>query len=189
MCELSVENLYYTCFHCAKQFKHVPTLLEHLRSHALKRFFCGLCDHKVNRPVQLPPTGTAAVYRYSCRLPVQLPPTGTAAAYRYLPPILISKKQCSGSGSDRIGIILADPDPYTLQPNEKLNCTFYIFPVNFNTLYCQTLWARIQIRIGSGSRRTKMTHKKKIKVTKFNFRIPWCSLLRTECFSCSWDVF
>jgi hypothetical protein len=72
VCELSVENLYYTCFHCAKQFKHVPTLLEHLRSHALKRFFCGLCDHKV----QLPPTHWyEAVFWIRIR---------TAAAYSFL---------------------------------------------------------------------------------------------------------
>jgi hypothetical protein len=108
VCELSVENLYYTCFHCAKQFKHVPTLLEHLRSHALKRFFCGLCDHKVNRPVQLPSTGTAAAYRYGCRLPVQLPPNGTAAAYTHFHEALFWIY-----GSGRIGIIMADPDPYT----------------------------------------------------------------------------
>ena len=29
--------------HCTKILKHVPTLLEHLKSHGLKRYICSLC--------------------------------------------------------------------------------------------------------------------------------------------------
>ncbi len=34
--------------------------------------------------------------------------------------------QCCVSGSGRIGIILPDPDPYSFQPNVKLDETFSI---------------------------------------------------------------
>ena len=42
-CSLSQVGNYLTCFHCKKQLKHVPTLLEHLKSHGLKRYLCSLC--------------------------------------------------------------------------------------------------------------------------------------------------
>jgi hypothetical protein len=42
-CHFSQVGNYLTCFHCAKQLKHVPTMLEHLKSHGLKRYLCSLC--------------------------------------------------------------------------------------------------------------------------------------------------
>ena len=42
-CSLSRPGNYLTCFHCRKQLKHVPTLLDHLKSHGLKRYLCSLC--------------------------------------------------------------------------------------------------------------------------------------------------
>ena len=50
------------------------------------------------------------------------------------------------------------------------------------------LWIRIQILIGSGSRRVKMTHKNRKKLINFIFRSAGCSLLRAEGFSCSLDI-
>ena len=44
VCEFS--EIQFNCYHCAKQFKHIPTLLEHLKCHGLRRFSCGLCDYK-----------------------------------------------------------------------------------------------------------------------------------------------
>ena len=38
ICELSVNQMYLACFHCDKQFKHVPTLLEHLKTHGVRRY-------------------------------------------------------------------------------------------------------------------------------------------------------
>ena len=43
-CSYSKLSTFFTCFHCAKQFKHAPTLLEHLKSHGLKRYLCSLCN-------------------------------------------------------------------------------------------------------------------------------------------------
>ena len=37
-CELSVDQMYLACFHCDKQFKHVPTLMEHLKTHGVRRY-------------------------------------------------------------------------------------------------------------------------------------------------------
>jgi hypothetical protein len=39
--------------------------------------------------------------------------------------IFDTKKRCCGPGSGRIGIILADPDPYPFQPNIQLKNTFF----------------------------------------------------------------
>ena len=44
ICEFSVDALYLTCVHCQKQFKHVATLVEHLKTHGLKRYSCSLCS-------------------------------------------------------------------------------------------------------------------------------------------------
>ena len=44
ICEFSVDALYLTCFHCKKQIKHVATLVEHLKTHGLKRYSCSLCS-------------------------------------------------------------------------------------------------------------------------------------------------
>ena len=46
VCENVSDSLYYNCAHCDKEFKHPPTLIDHLKSHAVKRFHCGLCDYK-----------------------------------------------------------------------------------------------------------------------------------------------
>lgn len=32
------------CFHCKRQFKHVTTLLDHLKAHGPRRYSCGLCS-------------------------------------------------------------------------------------------------------------------------------------------------
>ena len=42
-CNFSQVGNYLTCFHCTKQLKHVPTMLEHLKCHGLKRYICSLC--------------------------------------------------------------------------------------------------------------------------------------------------
>ena len=42
-CKFSIVNAYLRCFHCRKELKHVATLLEHLKSHGPKRYFCSLC--------------------------------------------------------------------------------------------------------------------------------------------------
>ena len=38
ICEFSVNQMYLACRHCDKQFKHVPTLLEHLKTHGVRRY-------------------------------------------------------------------------------------------------------------------------------------------------------
>ncbi len=47
---------------------------------------------------------------------------------------------------------------------------------------------RVRIRIGSGSRRAKITHKNRKKWRYFIFWNVGCSILRAEGFSCSTDV-
>lgn len=42
-CTLGGENKNLTCAHCSKRFLKVGFLLEHLKSHGLKRFGCSLC--------------------------------------------------------------------------------------------------------------------------------------------------
>ena len=37
ICEFSVNALYLDCYHCRKPFKHVTTLIDHLKNHGLKR--------------------------------------------------------------------------------------------------------------------------------------------------------
>ena len=44
ICEFSVDALYLSCFHCQKQSKHVATLVDHLKTHGLKRYSCSLCS-------------------------------------------------------------------------------------------------------------------------------------------------
>lgn len=50
ICEASV-GLFLTCFHCAKEFKHVSTLVEHLKSHGKKRYACSLCPYRAAMPL------------------------------------------------------------------------------------------------------------------------------------------
>ncbi len=38
ICEYSVNAIYLDCFHCKKPFKHVNTLIDHLKNHGLKRW-------------------------------------------------------------------------------------------------------------------------------------------------------
>ena len=53
-CSYSKLSTFFTCFHCAKQFKHAPTLLEHLKSHGLKRYLCSLCNsYRSSLPVNV----------------------------------------------------------------------------------------------------------------------------------------
>lgn len=42
-CSLRGENKNLTCAHCSKRFLKIGFLLEHLKSHGLKRFGCSLC--------------------------------------------------------------------------------------------------------------------------------------------------
>jgi len=44
VCEFS--EIQFNCFHCPKQFKYLPSLLDHLKTHGVKRFSCGLCNYK-----------------------------------------------------------------------------------------------------------------------------------------------
>jgi len=45
-CDFASPTLPFTCFHCSKEHKHIPTLLEHLKTHSIKRISCSLCDFK-----------------------------------------------------------------------------------------------------------------------------------------------
>jgi len=45
-CDFAIPTLPFTCFHCSKEHKHIPTLMEHLKTHSLKRISCALCDFK-----------------------------------------------------------------------------------------------------------------------------------------------
>ena len=45
-CDFASPTLPFTCFHCSKEHKHIPTLLEHLKTHSIKRISCALCDFK-----------------------------------------------------------------------------------------------------------------------------------------------
>jgi hypothetical protein len=38
ICEFSANAVYLDCYHCKKPFKHVNTLIDHLKNHGLKRF-------------------------------------------------------------------------------------------------------------------------------------------------------
>lgn len=44
ICEWSVDAVYLTCFHCKKHLKHMATLVDHLKTHGLKRYSCSLCS-------------------------------------------------------------------------------------------------------------------------------------------------
>ena len=43
----------YTCYHCHSEHKHIPGLLEHIKTHAAKRLTCSLCSFKTNVMVAL----------------------------------------------------------------------------------------------------------------------------------------
>eukprot|EP00090_Calanus_glacialis_P018800 TRINITY_DN29123_c0_g1_i1.p1 TRINITY_DN29123_c0_g1~~TRINITY_DN29123_c0_g1_i1.p1 ORF type:complete len:3087 (-),score=783.11 TRINITY_DN29123_c0_g1_i1:152-8311(-) len=45
-CDFASPTLPFTCFHCSKEHKHIPTLMEHMKTHSLKRMSCSLCDFK-----------------------------------------------------------------------------------------------------------------------------------------------
>ena len=53
-CDLSNQELgFYTCCHCKKQLKHIPTLLEHLKTHGPRRYSCSLCSYKAAVPINV----------------------------------------------------------------------------------------------------------------------------------------
>ena len=43
----------YTCYHCHGEHKHIPGLMEHIKTHAAKRLTCSLCSFKTNVMVAL----------------------------------------------------------------------------------------------------------------------------------------
>ena len=45
-CKLSNSATSYNCYHCSKAHIHIAALMEHLKTHALKRISCSLCDFK-----------------------------------------------------------------------------------------------------------------------------------------------
>lgn len=53
MCDLARDSRILTCRHCGKVVKQVSHLLEHLRSHGIKRFLCGLCSYRANQAQQI----------------------------------------------------------------------------------------------------------------------------------------
>jgi hypothetical protein len=53
ICEFSANQVYLVCFHCSKQLKHVPTLLEHLKTHGVRRYACSLCPYKAAVPLNV----------------------------------------------------------------------------------------------------------------------------------------
>jgi hypothetical protein len=63
----------------------------------------------------------------------------------------------------------------------QLICLIFLFFVYFAVL-------QIRIRIESGSRSAKITHKSRTKVNRLNFLSAGCSLLRAGGFSCSLDI-
>ncbi|TRY71102.1 hypothetical protein TCAL_15037 [Tigriopus californicus] len=48
-CLMSQSSL--SCPHCDMSFKHVPTLLEHLKTHGKKRYSCSLCSFRCSIPM------------------------------------------------------------------------------------------------------------------------------------------
>ena len=44
ICELSEDSTYLNCAHCDRSFKHVGTLMDHLKGHGPKRYSCSLCS-------------------------------------------------------------------------------------------------------------------------------------------------
>lgn len=53
VCDLARDSRLLTCRHCGKNIKQVSNLIEHLRSHGVKRFLCGLCSHRSNQAAQI----------------------------------------------------------------------------------------------------------------------------------------
>ena len=45
-CDLYNPLMPYSCPHCPVELNHLQSLLEHLKSHALKRYLCSICDFK-----------------------------------------------------------------------------------------------------------------------------------------------
>ncbi|XP_050714348.1 uncharacterized protein LOC126997343 isoform X4 [Eriocheir sinensis] len=48
ICDLAQDSTVVRCYHCGKQCRHLSTLLDHLRVHGPKRYFCGVtgCDYR-----------------------------------------------------------------------------------------------------------------------------------------------
>lgn len=46
VCDLARDSRLLTCRHCGKNMKQIPNLMDHLRSHGIKRFSCGLCNYR-----------------------------------------------------------------------------------------------------------------------------------------------
>lgn len=53
VCDLARDSRLLTCRHCGKNMKQISNLIEHLRSHGVKRFLCGLCSYRANLVVQV----------------------------------------------------------------------------------------------------------------------------------------
>ena len=48
VCDLARDSRLLTCHHCGKNMKQVSNLMEHLRLHGVKRYSCGLCNHRAS---------------------------------------------------------------------------------------------------------------------------------------------
>ena len=44
ICEFSVDAMFLSCYHCERDFKHAASLVDHLKSHGIKRYACSLCS-------------------------------------------------------------------------------------------------------------------------------------------------
>ena len=44
ICEFVEDSTYLNCAHCERSFKHVGTLLDHMKGHGPKRYSCSLCS-------------------------------------------------------------------------------------------------------------------------------------------------
>ena len=44
ICEFFEDSTYLNCAHCDRSFKHVGTLLDHMKGHGPKRYSCSLCS-------------------------------------------------------------------------------------------------------------------------------------------------
>ena len=45
-CEHSDPLHHFSCYHCHSEHNHLQSLLEHLKTHSLKRYLCSLCDFR-----------------------------------------------------------------------------------------------------------------------------------------------
>ena len=52
-CEHKTKEQDYVCYHCHTEHKHIPGLLEHIKTHAAKRLTCSLCSFRTNQMVSL----------------------------------------------------------------------------------------------------------------------------------------